>query len=190
MTGSSDPGDKYFYNRDVFTWKFSTQWLAAKRQEDDCDGLWRIHDDLYDLSGWEKHHPGEARRRIFRMTERYFHHSGGRNWLDLTRGTDCTEAFETFHVFGVPQSTLSKFWVRKATTPRRYRFTFYPDGFFKTLQRKAAKILKETGTGPDWSSSLLQDFLTFSFLSCFLILCFQPTFGLALATGKSRFSEI
>ena len=67
MTGSSDPGDKYFYNRDVFTWKFSTQWLAAKRQEDDCDGLWRIHDDLYDLSGWEKHHPGEARRCIFRM---------------------------------------------------------------------------------------------------------------------------
>ena len=61
MTGSEDPGDKYFYNRDVFTWKFSTQWLAAKRQEDDCGGLWRIQDDLYDLTGWEKHHPGEAR---------------------------------------------------------------------------------------------------------------------------------
>ena len=112
--------------------------------------------------------------------------SGGRNWLDLTRGTDCTEAFQTFHVFGVPQSTLSKFWVRKASTPRRYRFTFYPDGFFKTLQRKAAKVLKETGTGPDWSSSLLQDFLTFSFLFSFFVLCFKPTFGLALATGLSE----
>ena len=64
MTGSSDPGDKYFYNRDVFTWKFSTQWLAAKRQEDDCAGLWRIHDDLYDLSGWGKHHPGEAQAEL------------------------------------------------------------------------------------------------------------------------------
>ena len=74
MTGTADPGDKYFYNRDVFTWKFSTQWLAAKRVEDECGGLWRIHDDLYDLSGWEKHHPGEARRCIFRMTERYFRH--------------------------------------------------------------------------------------------------------------------
>ena len=58
MTGTEDPGEKYFYNRDVFTWKFSTQWLTAKRQQDDCGGLWRIHDDLYDLSGWEKHHPG------------------------------------------------------------------------------------------------------------------------------------
>ena len=116
--------------------------------------------------------------------------TGGRNWLDLTRGTDCTEAFETFHVFGVPQSTLNKFWVRKATTPRRYRFTFYPDGFFKTLQRKAAKVLKETGTGPDWSSSLLQDFLTFSFLLSFILLCFHPSFGLALATGSSMFREI
>ena len=93
-------------------------------------------------------------------------------------------------MFGVPQSTLNKFWVRKATTTRRYRFTFYPEGFFKTLQRKAAKILKETGTGPDWSSSLLQDFLTFSFLLSFLALCFKPTFGLALAAGESRFAQI
>ena len=93
-------------------------------------------------------------------------------------------------MFGVPQSTLNKFWVRKATTPRRYRFTFYPEGFFKTLQRKAAKVLKETGTGPDWSSSLLQDFLTFSFLLSFLALCFKPTFGLALAAGESRFAQI
>ena len=68
MTGSQDPGDKYFYNRDVFTWKFSTQWLAAKRLEDDCGGLWRIHDDLYDLTGWAKHHPGEARQWKYNET--------------------------------------------------------------------------------------------------------------------------
>ena len=61
MTGTEDPGEKYFYNRDVFTWKFSTQWLRAKRQQDDCGGLWRIHDDLYDLSGWEKYHPGDVK---------------------------------------------------------------------------------------------------------------------------------
>ena len=56
--GVGDPGDKYFHNRDLFIWKFATQWLKAKRIDDDCDGLWRIHDDLYDLTGWEKHHPG------------------------------------------------------------------------------------------------------------------------------------
>ena len=61
MTGTEhqDPGDQYFHKRDSFTWKFATQWLKAKRHEDDCEGLWRIHDDLYDLSGWEKHHPGD-----------------------------------------------------------------------------------------------------------------------------------
>ena len=57
-TANDDPGDPYFHNRDTFIWKFSTQWLKAKRIEDDCEGLWRIHDDLYDLSGWEKNHPG------------------------------------------------------------------------------------------------------------------------------------
>ena len=109
--------------------------------------------------------------------------SGGRNWLDLTRGTDCTEAFETYHVSGLPHSLLNKFWVKKAATPRRYRFTFNQDGFFKTLQRKAYKILKETGTGPDWSSSLIQDFLTFSFLLSFIVLCCKPSFGYAIIAG-------
>ena len=56
---SNDPGDKYFHNRDIFIWKFATQWLKAKRINDECEGLWRIHDDLYDLTGWEKHHPGK-----------------------------------------------------------------------------------------------------------------------------------
>lgn len=162
---NDDPGDLYFHNRDTFSWKFATQWLKAKRIEDDCEGFWRIHDDLYDLSGWETIHPG------------------GRSWLDLTKGTDCTEAFETFHVFGVHSATLTKFWVKKAPTTRRYRFTFKSDGFYKTLQRKAAKILKETGTGPDWSSSIIQDFLTLSFLICFVFLCYYPLLTTAVITG-------
>ena len=58
---TDDPGDLYFHNRDSFSWKFATQWLKAKRIEDDCEGLWRIHDDLYDLSGWEKNHPGSEK---------------------------------------------------------------------------------------------------------------------------------
>ena len=139
----------------------------------------------------------------------YSEPSGGRNWLDLTRGTDCTEAFETFHVFGVSEGLLKRFWVKKANTPRRYRsvvreggnicefkfkknisdcynfrFTFHPNGFFKTLQRKGATILKKTGTGPDWSSSLIQDFLTLSFLICFILLCYYPSFINAFVAGE------
>merc|ERR1719419_22083 len=157
-----DPGDKYPSHRDDFVWKPATQWLRAKRLDDECDGLWRIHDDLYDLSSFEKSHPG------------------GMDWLALTKGTDCTEAFETFHVFGISNSLLEKFWVKKATSPRRYRFTFKSDGFYKTFQRKAAKILKTVGTGPDWASSLTQDLLFGSFLLCFALLCSKPSIEFAI----------
>jgi len=158
VKNQEDPGDLYPTHRDDFTWKSGTQWLRAKVIDDDCEGLWRIHDDLYDLSGWEKSHPG------------------GKDWIVLTKGTDCTEAFETFHALGVSSALLQKFWVKSAKSPRRYRFTFHEDGFFKTLQRKARKTLKEVGTGPDWRSTVTQDFLAGSFLLCFILLCFYPTF--------------
>eukprot|EP00092_Neocalanus_flemingeri_P028442 GFUD01030884.1.p1 GENE.GFUD01030884.1~~GFUD01030884.1.p1 ORF type:complete len:449 (+),score=81.39 GFUD01030884.1:29-1348(+) len=158
---TEDPGDCYPTHRDEFTWKSGTQWLRAKVIDDDCEGFWRIHNDLYDLSGWEKNHPG------------------GKDWIALTKGTDCTEAFETFHVFGVSNALLQKFWVKKANGPRRYRFTFNEDGFFKTLQRRAAKVLKKVGTGPDWLSTITQDFLAGSFLLCFVLLCYSPTYPIA-----------
>lgn len=114
---------------------------------------------------------------------------GGKSWLDLTKGTDCTEAFETYHVFEVSEAILKKFWVRKAATPRRYRFTFHKDGFYKTLQRRGAEILKKTGTGPDWSSSITQDLLTLSFLLSFALLCLYPTFTNAFLTGEPEIAS-
>ena len=36
--------------------------------DDDCEGLWRIHDDLYDLSGWLNNHPGMTRSRVIITT--------------------------------------------------------------------------------------------------------------------------
>ena len=116
----ADPGDQCPTHRDDFLWKSGTQWLKAKVIDDDCEGLWRIHDDLYDLTGWEKHHPG--RSELFCLTILSRKSIGGRDWLVLTKGTDCTEAFETFHVFGVSNALLQKFWVKKANSPRRYRY--------------------------------------------------------------------
>ena len=65
-----------------------------------------------------------------------------------------------------------------------FRFTFHKDGFFKTLQGKAAKVLKEVGTGPDWLSSITQDFLFGGFVLCFLLLCYAPTYQNALLAGR------
>lgn len=42
-------------------------WLMGKRKDDEAEGLWRIHDGLYDLSGFVDQHPG------------------GKDWLRLTK---------------------------------------------------------------------------------------------------------
>ena len=33
-------------------------WLAGKRQDDGAEGLWRLHDKLYDLTTFMDSHPG------------------------------------------------------------------------------------------------------------------------------------
>lgn len=42
-------------------------WLEDKKRDDGAEGLWRIHDSLYDLSDFIKEHPG------------------GQDWLVLTK---------------------------------------------------------------------------------------------------------
>ncbi|KAJ8889910.1 hypothetical protein PR048_009415 [Dryococelus australis] len=63
---SSLPGLKYPSHRDDPV-KSSTLWLQGKREDDGAEGLWRVHDGLYDLSSWLHHHPG------------------GADWLELTK---------------------------------------------------------------------------------------------------------
>ena len=33
-------------------------WLKGKRIDDKTDGLWRVHDDLYDFTNFISQHPG------------------------------------------------------------------------------------------------------------------------------------
>lgn len=47
--------------------KSSMKWLAGKRADDNAEGLWRVHDKLYDLSSFIEKHPG------------------GREWLEFTK---------------------------------------------------------------------------------------------------------
>lgn len=42
-------------------------WLKGKRADDGAEGLWRIHDELYDLTDFVDNHPG------------------GRDWLIMTK---------------------------------------------------------------------------------------------------------
>ena len=75
---SSIPGLEYPSGRDD-TLKTGKAFLDGRRHDDGAEGLWRIRNALYDLNGFIKSHPG------------------GDEWLQLTRGTDITEAFEVSH---------------------------------------------------------------------------------------------
>ena len=104
----------------------STTWLDGKRDDDNADGLWRIHDKLYDLVNFIQRHPG------------------GADWLELTKGTDITELFETHHISRRAEIVLQNFYVEAAKKPRNYRTTFCDDGFYKTLKEKVAAKLTVT----------------------------------------------
>jgi hypothetical protein len=42
------------------------KWLKGRRADDKAEGLWRVHDKLYDLKDFQNSHPG------------------GREWINLT----------------------------------------------------------------------------------------------------------
>ncbi|KAL0272535.1 UNVERIFIED_CONTAM: hypothetical protein PYX00_005467 [Menopon gallinae] len=122
-------------------------WLKAKEADDGAEGLWRVHDGIYDFTSFVKTHPG------------------GKYWLEVTKGTDITEAFESHHISEKAENMLKKFWVKKATTPRMSTLTFHEDGFYKTLKRKVRKAKPVPFTGSTWESRMLIDGL----LVCFLL---------------------
>ncbi|CAG7727030.1 unnamed protein product [Allacma fusca] len=131
-------------------WKYPTNrnqnenaldWLAAKRIDDNVGGCWRVHDKLYNLENFIKKHPG------------------GSEWIEMTRGTDITEAFESSHVINVKhvEQILAKYYVGMAKSPRISPYTFKQEGFYKTLKRKIEPILQEVGTGPDVTVRAITD---------------------------------
>lgn len=101
--------------------------MESKRQDDNIeDGLWRIHNTLYDLTDFIENHPG------------------GPDWLRLTKGQDITEAFLCHHLVDKRvEPLLKKYRVRETTRPRNSKLTFNEDGFYMTLRRKVAEKLPE-----------------------------------------------
>ncbi|KAL1451090.1 hypothetical protein WDU94_003383, partial [Cyamophila willieti] len=97
--------------------------LNGAKKDDGAEGLWRIHDSLYDLSDWINGHPG------------------GKQWLQLTQGTDITEAFECHHISPKAQSLLPKYFVKKASSPRNSPYTFHKSGFYRTLKSEIWDVL-------------------------------------------------
>lgn len=66
---SSSLGIKIHRNRGNHAKTSGDNWLKDKMEDDGAEGLWRIEDDLYDLTDFVKVHPG------------------GPMWLELTKVT-------------------------------------------------------------------------------------------------------
>lgn len=130
-------------------------WLAAKQLDDQTDGLWRVGDALYDL--------------------KHFKHPGGKFFINMGKGTDITELFESNHPnIEKARSILSKYFVRNVDAnilPRNASaLTFHKNGFYDTLRKRSWEILKEHGTGPSSEILFFHDFLLLTFLlSCALL---------------------
>lgn len=157
---------KYPLLRDVPP-KLPIHWIIAKQQQDGAEGLWRIHDGLYDMTSFIAAHPG------------------GSQWLEFTKGTDITEQFESHHLKGKAESLLPNYFVRKAATPRNYPFTFKEDGFYKTLKLKVMAKVQEMPNDLRKKT----DFITDSLLTVFLIMspmccwAFKSNFILGFVTS-------
>ncbi|KAL3272609.1 hypothetical protein HHI36_014077 [Cryptolaemus montrouzieri] len=140
-------------------------WLDGRRKDDNLEGLWRIHDRLYDLDSFIKKHPG------------------GPEWLRITKGTDITEAFETHHVKGVAEQLLSRYFVKEATTPRNSPFTFNQNGFYKTLKEKVAKELPNIPKHAVQQSKVFADIIVASYLVLCILATYFESFLLGILAG-------
>nr|XP_026496809.1 cytochrome b5-related protein-like isoform X2 [Vanessa tameamea] len=145
------------------------QWLTGKALDDGAEDLWRIHDKLYDFTSFMKKHPG------------------GAEWLELTKGTDITEAFESHHINPTTEKMLNKFYIRDAKTPRNSPFTFHEDGFYKSLKRAVHEELKKipkeaSATADRITDGLFATLLCSSSLACWFENYFIATFWYIIAS--------
>ena len=136
--GTTSDNDEAYDGYILFTSCFRPQ---EKKRIDGAAGLWRVHDELYDLTEFLEHHPG------------------GRFWLEVTRGHDITELFEASHCLGTgqPERQLARCRVRAASQPRNAPYTFHEAGFYRTLKSRAAPVLRRVGTGAGASTRLVSD---------------------------------
>ncbi|KAF2360549.1 Fatty acid desaturase domain [Trinorchestia longiramus] len=145
--------------------KTGDSWMNGKRIDDRIGKLWRIHDKLYDLAGFMDKHPG------------------GRFWIETTRGTDITEAFESAHVNPAVAQLLPKYYVRDATTKRNSPYTFHENGFYKTLQRKAWQVLSKVGSGPSLQMRLMMDGQVALFIALVITAATHQSYVVAFCAG-------
>ncbi|KAJ4433720.1 hypothetical protein ANN_16031, partial [Periplaneta americana] len=140
-------------------------WLQGKQKDDNTGGLWRVHNDLYDLTPFIDKHPG------------------GSHWLTLTKGTDITEAFESHHIRNSAQLILEKYRVASTSNIRFSPYTFHESGFYRTLKRNVQPILSKLPSGPSLRSKLTADLLLLSSLLTATVAAATSFYSVGIVSG-------
>lgn len=128
-------------------------WLVGKSTSDSLKNSkhWRIHNKEYDLSS--------------------FNHPGGNEWIELTKGSDITELFESSHP-DIEKVTklLSKYEIVANKTIRNSAsFTFEKNGFYSVFRKRAYKeLMKYGGSGPTQQMLNMHDGALCLFLFLFI----------------------
>lgn len=95
--------------------------------------LWLIHGRLYDLTAFIPRHPG------------------GADWLEWTRGTDCTTEFETHHLDADKAAAMLAAYdqgpLQSPAPHSAEAYTWATEGFYLALKRAAYRDLKAAGAG-------------------------------------------
>lgn len=139
--------------------------MEGKQIDDNAEGLWRVHDKLYDVTSFISRHPG------------------GAEWLEMTKGIDITEQFETHHIKGTAEDILKKFYVRDAAQPRNYIFTFKDDGFYRTLKKKVAAQIDDVDKRPIRISNIISDLALGLIFTSAVLAVKDENFYLAVLSG-------
>ncbi|CAL8094440.1 unnamed protein product [Orchesella dallaii] len=144
-----------------------SEWLQGKRELDDVGDYWRVYNKLYNLESFIQKHPG------------------GSDWIEMTRGTDITEAFEASHVVNVNkvEAVLAKYYVKDAEHPRNSPYTFKEDGFYKTLKRRVEPVFKKHGVSPTQRILWTQDILAIGFITLSILAAWSENFVLTIVAG-------
>ncbi|VVD02307.1 unnamed protein product [Leptidea sinapis] len=148
-THTSFPQLKYPSLRDK-GFRDPVQWLTGKALDDGAEGLWRIHDKIYDFTSFMNNHP------------------------------DITEAFESHHIIPATEKLLTKYYLREAMKPRNSPFTFKDDGFYRTLKRAAHEELKELPKYASREANVITDGLFVTLLCSSSLASWVTNYSLAV----------
>ena len=156
--------------------KSASRWLQSRRLDDNIGNLWRVHDKLYDLEGFIEKHPG------------------GKTWIEVTRGTDITEAFEASHLNPSINSILDKYYIKQANSKRISPFTFHSNGFYSTLKRRVHAELSTLSSDQKLAHKQrvvrVQNTLLASFVILFILTGLKGSYWLYFLTGFILFLNI